>query len=185
MKISTKEELLLERLSREPAAAWGDVLGEYEKPFFGFLLVLFAKTDQTLNRLYVKISADILRRLPHSNDQVSILLQLYRQAVRELKALPAFEWAPPNPQVFISVSSDEEIQIRLLLCLKVLSDMSVQSRAIMLLRDFAELTIEEIAYVMEIPENQIKSFLNEARLQFREKMKESLRLKDFYDLRKH
>ena len=62
--------------------------------------------------------------------------------------------------------------------------MKIQDRLIMLLRDFLELSLEEIAYVSELPENQIKNNLTEARFQFREKMKQSLRSKDFYDLRK-
>lgn len=180
-----KDEVLLDRWRRQQPEALAELVTEYSRPFYGFLAVLLGGTQKTADDFFFKAFQKVLSEAAKDHAPTSIFLKLLKYAVKETKPSAAVPRTSLEPPVLAKLSNDEEIQLRILLSLKILAGMNLEERMVILLRDLMELDVPEMAYVLDMQEDHLKSRLNEARIHFREKMNESLRSKDFYDLRKH
>jgi DNA-directed RNA polymerase specialized sigma24 family protein len=184
VEISIKDDLLLDRWLRRNAASMGEIQAEYGKPFYGFLVAAYGGREKEAEALFLTSFTAVLRASALENRKVSFLIQLLHHAVQALRASKA-PLPPASMQILSRLSADEDIQVRLLLGLKILDTLALEERLMILLRDLAELSMTEMAYVLGADEDTLKTRLTEARIRFREKMNESLRSKSFYDLRKN
>lgn len=184
MKLAIKDELLLDRWRRHPPDALAEILAEYGRPFYGFLIAACGGVEETARGFFTRVFLQTLHSPALESRKIPFFPELFRYAVKELRCLAKEISVPSEIHVLGRLSRDKDIKTRLLLCLKILTRIPVDDRIMILLRDLAELEISEMAYVMDMKEDRLKSRLNEARIHFREKMNEFLRTKEFYDLRR-
>jgi len=172
-KDSSDEELIV-AFARGATDAFGELFSSYKQPLFGFFWRRVA--DRALaEELAQESFVAVIRAAPSYEPSARFRTYLYAIA---LKILQAYRRKAAFRATFIGTQAehfepaakaglDEQFQVR-----EALRKLDGGEREILLLREFEQLSYEEIAELMKLPLNTVRSRLYRARLALRELLTE-------------
>jgi RNA polymerase sigma-70 factor (ECF subfamily) len=172
------DELTLKRAQRGDERAWRDLIERYQKPIHALIWRMFAgrarhRVEDVVQETFVRV----LRALPEFDPKGPASLSTWmltiatRLALNELRR-PEMSRIEVEPTGEARADADAE-RARLA---RAIADGVAQlpdaQRAVFVLREYHELDYAEIANVLEIDVNTVKSRLNRARTTLRTKLAE-------------
>ncbi|MGA2569775.1 MAG: sigma-70 family RNA polymerase sigma factor [Terracidiphilus sp.] len=166
------DEQLMAAFSRGSAEAFTELFTRYRQPLFGYFWRRIADRAQA-EELTQETFVAVIRAAPHYEPEArfrtylySIALNLLR-AYRRKAAFRATFWGLPKEQAEPSAESglDEQVLMR-----EALRQLDGMDREVLLLREFEQLSYAEIAEILDLPVNTVRSRLFRARVALRERI---------------
>ena len=162
------DEQLMVAFSRGSADAFSDLFSRYKQPLFGFFrrrLTDSAQAEELTQETLLVVVRAASRYEPHALFRTylyAIALGILRAHCRKA-AFRATFWGPAKSgEPAVQNTSDVEVAIR-----HAIGKLERTGREILMLREFEQLKYEEIAKVLDLPVNTVRSRLFRARTALR------------------
>lgn len=166
----SSDEQLMRAFSRGSTDAFGELFARYKQPLFGFFwrrVTDRAQAEELTQEAFVAV----IRAAPRYEPSARFRTYLYAIALKILRAFrrkaafrATFLGAPPEHADPVAESG----LVTQLLMREALANLEAMDREILLLREFEQLSYAEIAELLNLPVNAVRSRLFRARMALRE-----------------
>jgi RNA polymerase sigma-70 factor (ECF subfamily) len=169
-RVAASDEQLMVAFSRGSTDAFGELFSRYKQPLFGFFrrrLVDSALAEELTQETFLAVIRGASNYEPSATFRTYLYSIGFRilRAHRRKSAFRAMFWSQEDGGREAAVRStiDTEIWLR-----DAVSKLERMDREILLLREFEQLSYAEIAELMKLPLNTVRSRLFRARTALRE-----------------
>lgn len=165
MKVSAQEELLIASCLKKEPEAIRTFSALYGRPIYGFLKSALGIRAELTHSILIRAMSEYLRTTTAFELKEHILVTLMRSLLRDISR----ELKRKD-----STGSLKEKDPRLTILFESLALLKWQERVLVLLRDQMDFDYEEIASILSLKLEEVKSRIKTARVHFRENIDQLL-----------